>query len=1112
MTASTEELPREFGPYELSEPLGVGSQGSVYLARLIRHAGLGPKLAVKTLGPDHKATDPRLLGALIREGRIGQRVTHPNVVRVLDVGAVAGRPYMAMEYVDGCSLTQLRKACGLLRGRAWLEVAMQATLGLAALHDVGVVGDIGTPLLHLDLKPGNLLVDRTGCVKLVDFGISQFMAGSTSAKALGTPGYMSVEQFQGEDPDVRADLFGLAVTLHRLLSPTRLLASSPLPEALLSVVELEDRLDEPELWAPIDDAVPGAADVLRRCLRRDRERRYPDAHALWAALSRLRPRAPAGPPLEELVQKALGGTPPPKAQRPPSRPFVGRDHVLTRLRNRTANRSVTWVTGGDGMGKTALARHALPGATWVTAEGVWTAAELQRRVLVALGLAADADIHVVLPLIPPRHVVLDGVDAASADLADAILGWSRAATDMRWIVTSRGAPPAPDAPADVVELAPLDDHSGAALLQRHAPELDDATAADLAQRLHGRPAVLELLAIAIGQGTPVEQALQSAASIRTTAEAIDWQWRRLADDERHVLAQLIVFQGVFSISAADAVVTCEEGVLGELVEELAEQRLIERVGDTMLIPAHLRAALEARQGDVLSPEEVQALAVRHADHLARMGTVEWLLQLSGPLASDALRALVAGRADLLAAYAAARDAGATTAAVRCLKALFAAAEAGRGAPPELATVHDVLSRPGIAPHERIRLALWCVESHTREVAAAVEALARQALEEAAELADEALLCRAEIALGQLLVTRGRPTEAGERLATGVRLAAALGDRRQEGRALLEQARLFGRLGQRDDAAEAIDRALLLARARQDAVQVGWLRSMQGVMLARQGQREEALATLQQAGEHLEVLGRWSLAATTWQNFAAAIHGEDVTKAMGALKQSYRLLMQGGATARANEVRSGVASLLVELGRSDEARAIYDEISDSASQIGALEAQRRVAVYRIAQELTERRWADLDRRCAEARALRVDEGNAWFGVALAYCEARLALHGGDLDVARAQVAVLSSELGGTRFPNYAWMPSDLRGRLKLREGDAAGAVPELQAAYDRSRDHDTGAAIDTLEALVRALEATGAAEEAAGLVRAARAWTAGTLHPAGPTRATLEATARRLRLD
>ena len=98
----------------------------------------------------------------------------------------------------------------------------------------------------------------------------------------------------------------------------------------------------------------------------------------------------------------------------------------------------------------------------------------------------------------------------------------------------------------------------------------------------------------------------------------------------------------------------------------------------------------------------------------------------------------------------------------------------------------------------------------------------------------------------------------------------------------------------------------------------------------------------------------------------------------------------------------MASLLVELGRSDEARAIYDEISDSASQIGALEAQRRVAVYRIAQELTERRWADLDRRCAEARALRVDEGNAWFGVALAYCEARLALHEGNLDVARARL--------------------------------------------------------------------------------------------------------------
>ena len=181
---------------------------------------------------------------------------------------------------------------------------------------------------------------------------------------------------------MRADLFGLAVTLlSRLLGPPG--RGPPLPEAFRG--RLEDRLDEPELWAPIDD-VPGAADVLRRCLRRDRERRYPDAR-LWAP-SRLRPRAPAGPP-SRLVQKA-SAAPPPKAQQPLASPSRSH-HVLTRLRNRTANRSVTWAAG-ETDGEDGLARP--PAATWVTAEGVWGAAETSAACWWP-GLAADADIHVV---------------------------------------------------------------------------------------------------------------------------------------------------------------------------------------------------------------------------------------------------------------------------------------------------------------------------------------------------------------------------------------------------------------------------------------------------------------------------------------------------------------------------------------------------------------------------------------------------------------------------------------------------------------------------------------------------------------------------------------------
>ena len=238
MRPKVDPLPRDFGDYELIARLGTGSGGALRAPPPRR-----PRAPRRDQDPP-----PRC------EGRIGTLLRHPNLVRVIDVGEVQGRPFVALELVDGCSAFQLRKEVGGLGPRAWLQVARQAALGLAALHDAGVVGDIGTPLLHLDLKPGNLLVDRAGGVKLADYGLSQLTSPGATQFVEGTPGYMPAEQLEDGAVDGRSDLF--AATLQPA-DPHGLLPSRPRPRAARPGPPRRAP-DDPATWTAFQGGLAGA--------------------------------------------------------------------------------------------------------------------------------------------------------------------------------------------------------------------------------------------------------------------------------------------------------------------------------------------------------------------------------------------------------------------------------------------------------------------------------------------------------------------------------------------------------------------------------------------------------------------------------------------------------------------------------------------------------------------------------------------------------------------------------------------------------------------------------------------------------------------------------------
>jgi len=182
--------------------------GEVYLAE---DTALGRQVAVKFLAPKF-AENPDARARFDREARAMAAVSHPNVVTIHQVGETEGRPYLMMEYVEGESLREVleREAVPLVRA---LDIAMQLASGLARVHERGIA--------HRDVKPSNVIIDRDGRPRLLDFGLATSREDdeiTRTGEALGTLCYMSPEQAEGRPTDARSDLFSFGVVLYEMLA------------------------------------------------------------------------------------------------------------------------------------------------------------------------------------------------------------------------------------------------------------------------------------------------------------------------------------------------------------------------------------------------------------------------------------------------------------------------------------------------------------------------------------------------------------------------------------------------------------------------------------------------------------------------------------------------------------------------------------------------------------------------------------------------------------------------------------------------------------------------------------------------------------------------------
>ncbi len=302
------DLPVEFGRYTLLRILGEGAMARVFEAELRAEGGFRKRAAVKVIHATVADKSLKLRESLYREAQMGGLLHHPNVVETYDFGETEGHPWIAMEVIDGVRLDQLLLRYGRLPPPIVLEVGVQICAGLAHAHMLVVDGRAAS-VIHRDLKPPNVMISREGQVKVMDFGIAKAThmqgPGTEAGHTKGTPAYMSPEQCTAAVLDGRSDLFAVGALLFEMAAGRPFFEGESVYEVMAGVLQVEDRLRMAGILESAETWVPGLGEVIRRCLRAERELRFASAVELDRALRALQARHPATFPLRTWLRQVL---------------------------------------------------------------------------------------------------------------------------------------------------------------------------------------------------------------------------------------------------------------------------------------------------------------------------------------------------------------------------------------------------------------------------------------------------------------------------------------------------------------------------------------------------------------------------------------------------------------------------------------------------------------------------------------------------------------------------------------------------------------------------------------------------------------------------------------
>jgi len=277
----------KLGPYEIVTPLGAGGMGEVYRARDTR---LDREVAIKVL-PSHLSENPEFRTRFEREAKTISGLQHPNICVLYDVGRQDGVDFLVMEYLEGETLAT-RLARKPLTPDEILRIGIEVADALDKAHRSGIV--------HRDLKPGNVMLTKGGTTKLLDFGLAKlqslgagtqpaapaFSAVATVARVdspvtvagtvVGTMQYMSPEQIQGKEADVRSDIFAFGAMLYEMLTGKRAFQGKSQLSVASAVLE-----KDPDPISAVQPLTPPALEhLVRICLAKEPDQRFQNAHDL----------------------------------------------------------------------------------------------------------------------------------------------------------------------------------------------------------------------------------------------------------------------------------------------------------------------------------------------------------------------------------------------------------------------------------------------------------------------------------------------------------------------------------------------------------------------------------------------------------------------------------------------------------------------------------------------------------------------------------------------------------------------------------------------------------------------------------------------------------------
>jgi eukaryotic-like serine/threonine-protein kinase len=286
-------LGTKLGPYEIQSPLGAGGMGEVYKARDTR---LDRTVAIKIL-PSHLSENSEAKQRFDREARTISSLNHPNICTLYDVGQQDGVHYLVMEYLEGETLAS-RLHRGPLPVDQVLKHGIEICEGLEKAHRSGVV--------HRDLKPGNIMLTKTGA-KLMDFGLAKASAASSAATSgltatlttplgshpltaqgmvVGTFQYMAPEQVEGKEADARSDVFALGTVLYEMATGKRAFEGKTAASAMAAVLERD-----PAPISSLQPTTPLALDrLVKTCLDKDPDERWQTAHDVKLQLRQITER------------------------------------------------------------------------------------------------------------------------------------------------------------------------------------------------------------------------------------------------------------------------------------------------------------------------------------------------------------------------------------------------------------------------------------------------------------------------------------------------------------------------------------------------------------------------------------------------------------------------------------------------------------------------------------------------------------------------------------------------------------------------------------------------------------------------------------------------------